>query len=201
MISSNSSLFVALALAVGVCVPLARAQTDRPEISGTLTGFSCASLPAAPRVAVEAQEDSAAFRRLKQVFISGLRQRKAVVVDAAPLRASLYVDSMRENNAPLTGRVPHPVRNLNPPSRSAFIELWSNKRTSVFGGRRSRSLSVDQIQVSILIHDSASGRCVWQGEAVHAIGDHDELDIAEQLVAALSRQIGVTVRAKPVRLR
>ncbi len=201
MTSSRPSIFAAIALMAAPCAPPALAQTDPPDAAGTMSALACTAMPAALRVAVEAQEDSAGFRRLKQVFIAGLRQRKAVIDAAARLRASLYVEAMREGTLPWAGREPHPVRNVNPASRSAFVDLWSNKRSSVFGGPRRRTLSVDRIQVSILIHDSANGRCVWQGEAVHATGGREEIDIAEQLIAALSRHIGATVRARPVRLR
>ena len=192
---------VALALAVGLCWSAARAQTDPPESAGTLAAFACAPLPAAPRLAVEAQEDSPAFRHLKEVFVAGLRRQQATIGETARLRASLYVEAERENNASLPARPAHPVREITPATRRAFFEIWSNRRDSILGGRRPRSLSVDEVRVSILVHDSTNGQCIWQGEAIHPIGDRDEMDVAERLVTALIRHLGQSVKATSVTLR
>ena len=204
---SRSSVSAALVLAVSLCSSHASAQTaqtgqtGQPAPGGTLSAFACASLPASPSVAIEAQDDSAAFKRLKDVFVAQLKARKLRIAATAALKASLYIESKRETTVQDTGRTAHPVRRLNPASRRAFFDLWSNKRDSIIGGKRPRALSVDEIRVSILIHDGSNGRCVWQGEAVHAIGARDELEIAEQLIGALAVHIGRSVRAQPVRLR
>ena len=185
----------AAVLALGLWPPLALAQTDAPKPEGTLSAVSCTLLPAAPHVAVEAQEDSQEFRRLKEKFVAGLKAHGVTIGDSAPLRASLYVEAAREDNALLSARSPHPVRQINPASRQAFFEIWSNQRNSILGGNRPRTRSVDEVHVSILIHDVSNGRCVWQGEAIHAIGGRDELEIAEQLTQALGHHIGATVKA------
>lgn len=201
MALSRLSVSAAVVLAASFFSGHAPAQTAQPASDGTLSAFACASLPANPRVAIEAQDDSAAFKRLKQAFVAELKARRVRIAATATLTASLYVESRRESSARHTERTTHPVRPLSSPSRRAFVDLWSNKRDSVIGGKRPRSLSIDEIQVSILIHDRSNGQCVWQGEAVHAIGERDEIDIAEQLIEALAGHIGRSVPARPVRLR
>ena len=61
-------------------------------------------------------------------------------------------------------------------------------------------LSVNEVRVSINVHDLSNGRCVWQGEAAHPIDGNDEFALAGKMIRALSRQLGKSARAAPLNI-
>ncbi len=190
-----ASLFLAVA------VPAAGQATG--ESAGQVTAFACEALPSPLRVEVEAADGSPQSDRLRRVVVRSLAARQAVVTPGAPLRLSLYVDSRREAAIRKGRDLGQFSRGNSNDERTQFrINLWSNRRDSVIGGRRDRVLApaVDELRVEITLDSLSDGRCVWQGEAVHSLDGRDEQLAAEQLIPLLIDRLGRSASAEPIEL-
>ncbi len=193
--SSLTAIFLAAAIpAVGQALDPA---------SGRLTAFVCESLPSPLRVEIESPEGSSRTDSLKRVLIRALAARHAVVAPGAPLRLSLYVGSVREAEVRKGRDLGEFSRGNASDERTRFrINLWSNKRDSVIGGRRHEILTaaVDELHVEITLDDQSDGRCIWQGEAVHRLDGRDEQSVAEQIIPKLIERLGQSASAEPIAL-
>ena len=135
--------------------------------------------------------------------IQGRTPHSAVVTPDAPLRLSLYVDAIREPEIRKGRDLGQFSRGNASDQRTRFrINLWSNRRDSVIGGRRDRVLApaVDELHVEITLDSRSDGRCVWQGEAVHRLDGRDEQLAAEQLIPLLIDRLGRSASAEPIEL-
>jgi hypothetical protein len=82
------------------------------------------------------------------------------------------------------------------------MNLWSNRKDSVVGGRREATLSHgrDELYVAIEIHDKSNGRCVWLGRALLNLGGRDELSTARRIIPLLAGTLGKTIQTEPLEL-
>ncbi len=186
---------------LAVAVPAAGQATGGP--AGRVTAFACDALPSPLRVEVEATDESPQADRLRRVVVRSLGARGAVVTPDAPLRLSLYVDSIREPEIRKGRDLGQFSRGNASDQRTRFrINLWSNRRDSVLGGRRDQVLAVavDELHVEITLDNRSVGRCVWQGEAVHRLDGRDELAAAELLIPLLIERLGRSASAEPIEL-
>ena len=186
---------------LAVAVPAAGQATGGP--AGQVTAFACEALPSPLRVEVEAADGSPQSDRLRRVVVRSLAARRAVVAPGAPLRLSLYVDSRREAAIRKGRDLGQFSRGNASDERTRFrINLWSNRRDSVIGGRRDRVLApaVDELRVEITLDSLSDGRCVWQGEAVLSLDGRDEQLAAEQLIPLLIDRLGRSASAEPIEL-
>ncbi len=173
------------------------------EQAGRVTAFACESLPSPLRVDVEVPDASPQAGRLRRALVRSLGARQAVVSPGAPLRLSLYVGSVREPEIRKGRDLGQFSRGNASDQRTRFrINLWSNRRDSVLGGRRDQVLAaaVDELHVEITLDNRSDGRCVWQGEAVHRLDGRDELAAAEQLIPLLIDRLGRSASAEPIEL-
>ncbi len=171
--------------------------------TGSVTAFACTPLPSPLRIEVEASDGSPYGDRLKRVLVRSLAARNAIVMPGAPLRLSLYVGAVREPEIRKGRDLGRFSRGNASGLRTQFrINLWSNQRDSVIGGRRDQVLAsaVDELHVEITLDDRSDGQCVWQGEAVHKLEGRDELAAAERIIPLLIERLGRSARAELIEL-
>jgi hypothetical protein len=176
------------------------AATAQP---GSLTAFACGKLPFPLRVEIDAQDDSQQSRQLKNTLIKALTDGQTQIAANARLKVSLHVETLRES-ARYKGRdLGEFSRGNRHNERTRFrMNLWSNRKDSVLGGRKDAVLSrgIDELHVAIEIHDKSNGQCVWQGEARLDLDGQDEFAMARRIIPLLTRSIGKTIRAAPLQL-
>jgi hypothetical protein len=82
------------------------------------------------------------------------------------------------------------------------LNLWSNQRDSLFGGRRtdSRGAALDEMRVEVAVNDKSNGRCVWHGEAVVDLDGRDPDRAAALVIPLLVARLGEAVRGEPISL-
>lgn len=179
-------------------VSAARATADG---AGLLSAYACGKLPIPLRVEVEAQDDSRKFMELKKVLIDALSARKTGIAANAPLKLSLFVETLRETER-RKGRDlgQFSTGNRNDERTKFRMNLWSNRQDSVIGGRKDEVLSqaVDELYVGITVNDKANGRCVWQGEAKLNLDGRDEFATAQKMIPLLAKEMGRTIRSQPI---
>ena len=82
------------------------------------------------------------------------------------------------------------------------MNLWSNRKDSVIGGRKDTVLSrgLNELHVAIEIHDKSNGQCMWQGQAKLDLDGQDEFSTTRRIIPLLVAVLGKTVRAEPLKL-
>lgn len=171
--------------------------------SGFLTAIACGKLPSPLSVEVDAQDDSRQALKLKNTLIRALTDRQARIAGNAPMKISLHVETVREG-AKYKGRdLGEFSRGNRTDERTKFrMNLWSNRKDSVIGGRKDALLShgMDELHVAIEIHDKSNGQCVWQGQAKLNLDGQDEFAAANQIIPLLTKSLGKTIRSEPLEL-
>ncbi len=189
------------AVLLAAAVPAAGQATD--EAVGRVTAFACEALPSPLNIDVETSDGSLQADRLRRVLVKSLAARQAVVSPGAPLRLSLYVGSVREPEIRKGRDLGQFSRGSANDERTQFrINLWSNRRDSVIGGRRDQVLAaaVDELHIEITLDSRTNGQCVWQGEAVIRLDGRDETAVAEQIIPLLLERLGRSAKAEPFEL-
>ncbi len=194
-VGATVALLTVIALA-GVDAARATAKGE-----GFLSAYACGKLPTPLRVEVETQDDSRKFMELKQVLIDALASRETRIAANAPLKLSLFVETVRETER-RKGRDlgQFSTGNRNDERTRFRMNLWSNRQDSVIGGRKNTVLSqaVDELHVGITVNDKSNGRCVWQGEAMLNLGGRDEFATARRMIPLLAKAMGRTIRSQPI---
>ena len=198
MIHQFVTILLSAAL-LAIAMP-SHAATAQP---GSLTAFACGKLPSPLWVEVDAQDDSRQSARLKNALIKALIADRTLITANAPLKVSLHVETLRES-ARYKGRdLGEFSRGNRNAERTKFrMNLWSNRKDSVIGGRKDAILSrgLDELHVAIEIHDKSNGQCVWRGQARLDLDGQDEFSTARRIITLITRSIGKTIRAAPLRL-
>lgn len=199
----NRLMLAAVLFAAPVLAAVPAAGQAADGRVGRVTAFACEALPSPLNVDVEVPDASPHAARLRRALVRSLGARQAIVSAGAPLRLSLYVGSVREAATRKGRDLGQFSRGNASDERTQFrINLWSNRRDSVIGGRRDEVLSaaVDELHVEITLDNRANGQCVWQGEAVLRLDGRDELAAAEQLIPLLIERLGRSASAEPIEL-
>ncbi len=192
-------LMLAAVLLVAVVPATGQATNDA---AGHVTAFACTTLPFPLNIEVETSAGSPQADRLRPVLIRSLAARQVVVTSSAPLRLSLYVLSTRHLEIG-NKRVLSQLDGGDAYEERIWIRvnIWSNKRNSVIGGRRYQSSAVvDELHVEITLDSRVNGQCIWQGKAVFRLDGRDEMATAEQLIPLLLDRLGRSARVEPIEL-
>ena len=183
------------AVLLAAAAPAAGQATD--DAAGHVTAFACVPLPSPLKVEIETSDGSPQADRLRRALVRSLATRKAVVSPGAPLRLSLYVGS--EGHSQIgKGRDLGQFDGSDEDDGNIWIrvDIWSNRRDSVIGGRRNRGFAVvDQLHIEITLDSRANGQCVWQGKAVFKL----DCGKTDSLACRSARSIGAS-RADRARL-
>jgi hypothetical protein len=198
MIRAFGTILLSAAL-LAIATP-SQAAATRP---GSLTAFACGKLPSPLSLEVDAQDDSRQSRELKDALIKALTGRNARIAANAPLKISLHVETLREGTRRKGRDLGEFSRGNRSNERTKFrMNLWSNRKDSVIGGRKDTILShgLNELHVAIEIHDKSNGQCVWQGEVRLDLDGQDEFSTARRIIPLLAETLGKTIRAEPLQL-
>lgn len=162
---------------------------------GILSGYACGSMPATYTVDVEVSDDSPQMLKIRDSVIGALKRRSAQVSGSAQLVLIIDVYTVREGAI----RKKRDLGSVNDGSSEqirARMNLWSNKRDSVIGGRRDGIIkgALDEVRVEISINDKSNGKCVWRGDAQYGSAGEDQWEIAEKTTVQLIGSVGKDVR-------
>lgn len=196
----NRLILAAVFLAASV--PAAAQGTNGP--AGRVTSFACVALPSPLNIQVETSDGSAQSDRLRRVLVRSLAARQAVVSSDAPLKLSLYVGVVRGPETGNGGDLDRFNRDDdNDENIQIRIDVWSNRRNSVIGGRRdlNPTVEVEKLRIEITLDSRTNGQCVWQGDAEYRLDGRDELATAEKMIPLLVQRLGRSARAEPIELR
>jgi hypothetical protein len=82
------------------------------------------------------------------------------------------------------------------------MNLWSNRKDSVLGGRKDEILAqgLNELRVAIEIHDKSNGHCVWRGNARLDVGSRDEFSVARRIIPLLTKRLGKSIQSDPLYL-
>jgi hypothetical protein len=186
------------AVILTVAVPAVGQGTDRP--AGRVTAFACELLPSPLNIQIETSDGSARSDRLRRVLVRSLAARQAVVSSGAPLKLSLYVELVREPETSNGSDLERLSRDDdNDENIQIRIDLWSNRRNSVIGGRRdlNPAAEVEKLRIEITLDSRTTGQCVWQGNAEYRLDGRDEIATAEKIIPFLVQRLGRSAKAEP----
>ena len=189
------------AVLIATAIPAAGQGVEKP--AGRVTSFACVALPSPLNISVETPDAAAQTDRLRRVLVKSLGTRQAVVSPGAPLKLSLYVGLVRGpeigegSELDLIDSDDESDENIQ-----IRVDLWSNRRNSVIGGRRDLNPTVDveKLRIEITLDSRANGRCVWQGNAEYRLDGRDETATAEKMIPLLIERLGRSAKAEPITL-
>lgn len=169
--------------------------TTPAAADGLLSGYACGTLPQSYKVDVEVADDSDEMLRIRDAVVRALAKMQTEASESANLVLLIDMLAIREG----LRRKKRDLGSVTDGSSErikARMNLWSNKRDSVIGGRKDRVISgpIDEVRVDIAINDKSNGKCVWRGEAIHDTTGTDQWVVAEKLALRLTRLIGRDIR-------
>ena len=188
------------AVLLTAAVPAVGQGTDRA--AGRVTAFACETLPSSLNIQVETSDGSARSDRLRRVLVRSLAARQAVVSSGAPLKLSLYVELVRGPDIGNGRDLEWFSRDVDDDDENIQIriDLWSNRRNSVIGGRRdlNPAAEVENLRIEITLDSRTTGQCVWQGNAEYRLDGRDEIATAEKMIPLLVQRLGRSAKAEPI---
>ncbi len=164
---------------------------------GLSSGYVCGQFPPAYNVDVEVNDDSPQMLKIKDSAIRALKRDHTGISDSADLILAIDARTRLEG----TKRKKPDLGSVTDGSSErirARMNLWSNKRDSIVGGRKTTVIAeaIDEVRVEITVNDKSNGKCVWRGEALHSAGGADTWVVAEKLTLHLIKLIGRSFRDK-----
>lgn len=186
------------AAAMLVCLGPALAQKP-PAPRGYVTTFACGEGDQGlDRLEVKSLGDTPTDLAVRDRFLAALKKAGRTVAAGAP--SVLSIETATEVELPKTkGRDLGELRSNN--DQTEFrVNVWSTTRDSLIGGRKDGDLPKPDrhFRVSATIHDKATGRCLWQGDAIYAMDDAGPAPLADIMARHLVAAIGQPPGRKPI---
>lgn len=203
------SLLAGLTLFVLAALPVAAqdAEPDADPAPGRLSAYYCGSMPSDYSVDVVLLDNKDENLLIKDAFVSGLTRRGVTVREGAPLILTLEIAPVREfeqsdgRRGIIEMRVGQPDYDLDQQGDvDVRGSVWSNTRDSLVGGRRGgpSELAVNRLRMVAALNSRVDGRCLWQGEATHELGNREVPELALALVPPLVGAFGKSVAPTPL---
>ena len=191
-----------LVLALAPSLPALPADTP----AGYLTAFVCEPLAKPLRVSATILDNTDENIRLHGLLLKRLADNHVTVGPDAALTMSFDVQRVREAGRRKPGdmidvRVGEDEERIGQEGFArVHMNIWSNARDSVLGGRRDTLVSahVDRLLISVTINSKADGRCVWRGEVVQNLDGRDPGRAADLMIPILADSVGSAVSQKPI---
>ncbi len=189
-------------LALAPSLPALPADTP----AGYLTAFVCEPLAKPLRVSSTIQDNTDENIRLHALLVKRLADNDITVDPDATLTMSFDVRRVREAARRKPGdlidvRVGEDEERIGQEGFAKIhMNIWSNARDSVLGGRRDtlESALVDRLRISVAINSKADGRCLWRGEVVQNLDGRDARRAAARMIPILADSVGSAVSQKPI---
>ena len=174
---------------------------------GRLAAYYCGTMPSTPTVEVIVLDNADVNLRIKDAFVAGLRRSGVVVQDGAGHTLTLEVAADREfektgeRDALIELRVGQPDRQRGEQGDVNLRgSVWSSTNDSLVGGRVKgpKALAVNRVRLTASLNSRVDGHCLWQGEAIHELGERELEPVA--LVPALVGAFGKSVKPRPLNI-
>lgn len=190
------------ALALASALPVLAA--DPP--AGYLTAFVCEQMSKPLSVSSLIQDNTDENVRLHGLLVKRLAKNSVTVGPGANVSMSFEVTRVREAAKRKPGdlidvRVGEDEENIGQEGfAKVHMNIWSNAKDSVIGGRREtlESRLVDQLRIAIAINSKSDGRCLWRGEVVQNLDGRDASRTADRMIPILADAVGTSVKQKPI---
>jgi hypothetical protein len=171
------------------------AVLTHPAHAGNLSAYACGEFAVGKPLDVQVDNDSAQMEKIRTTVINALRDRKTAVSDDAPWVLAIRTEAIREG-VRRKGRDLGTVRDGSSENVNVRMNVWSNRKDSIIGGRKTDVIAgpVDEVWVTISINDKASGKCIWRGEARHDSIGQDQWEISEKVSLVLIGAMGEATR-------
>lgn len=171
------------------------AFTSPAAADGILSGYVCGTMPATYQINVEVGDDSAQMLKIREAAIGALKRKRARISGTAELVLAIDVLTVREG-AVRKKRDLGSVTDGSSERIRARMNLWSNKRDSIIGGRRDGFVkgALDEVRVEITVNDKSTGKCIWRGEAHHDSAGEDQWIVAQKSTLQLLDALGQDIR-------
>ncbi len=174
--------------------------------AGYLTAFVCEPVAKPLRVSSTILDNTDENIRLHGLLLKRLAANHVTVGPDAALTMSFDVRRVREAARRKPGdmidvRVGEDEERIGQEGFAKIhMNIWSNARDSVLGGRRDtlESALVDRLRISVTINSKADGRCVWRGEVVQNLDGRDARRTATRMIPILADSVGSAVSQKPI---
>lgn len=162
---------------------------------GTLSAYVCGQIPAAYEMEVQVGDDSEQMLRIQDVVVGVLKRKQAGDSGSTKLVLAIETETTREG-AIRKKRDLGTVRDGSSERINARMNLWSNRRDSIIGGRKVGIVAdaLDEVRVLVRLNDKTNGKCIWRGEAVYDSAGADQWDVAEKMTLYLIDLIGQDLR-------
>ena len=164
------------------------------EGDGQVVSFACGVLAPKSHVDVQAFDDTARDKALRDAIAAQLNRAGYVVAPDATVRVTFEAEIERERDPGRQGY----IGKLKSTNRDTEFQLnlWSSQGDSVLGGvaRPGGGTGPNTTHLTIYVHDKTNGKCLWQGEARHPMEGANEAEAARRLVPVVLGHFGKTIQ-------
>lgn len=171
------------------------ARAAEGEGPGQLVSMACGVVPPKSHVDVQASDDTARDKALRDAIAAELTRAGYVVAADATVRVTFDAEIERALDPSRQGY----LGKLNSTNRDTTFELnlWTSSGDSVLGGVTTQGAATgpNMSHLTISAHDKTNGKCLWQGEARHPTEGGSEVEFARRLVPVVLGHFGKTLPA------
>ena len=169
-----------------------------PAQAGSLSAYACGEYAAGRALDVEVDNDTTEMENIRKSVVNALRGKKTPVSDKAGWVLAIRAEAIREG-VRRKRRDLGQVRDGSSENVNVRMNVWSNRKDSIIGGRKTGVVAgpIDEVRVTITINDKASGKCIWRGEARHNSDGRDQWEVSEKISLVLIDAMGDAVRDRP----
>lgn len=174
------------------------AQLAANGAPGIVSTVAFGEVPPERPIAVTPFGDDDLSMRVKARFEEALRQAGRSVAEAAPLTLSFETRLIQGRFSRAEGNMGRFEADTG--GMELNLNVWSSSQDSLLGGRQTgtaESRRANLLHMNAVLHDRATGKTLWQGDAYSEMLSSDEARIAASMVAPLAANLGRSVKQQP----
>ncbi|MGE3931683.1 MAG: hypothetical protein AB7F67_00460 [Rhodospirillaceae bacterium] len=185
---------LSIALLIGLVMAAVAARAGAED--GYVVAINCGVVPAGAPIDLVLPDNAPEYVDLAAAIGEALTRAGHQVAPVAGLRAGFEV-SVNNGTGLRGGQAVDPadVESYREGQERVRVPLWTGP-----SGRGGAAARDDTVRLTVMIHDKANGRCLWQGEANHDLRGIDSWTVARKLVPFLVPRVGERVDRTPVAL-
>jgi hypothetical protein len=163
---------------------------------GVLRSVAYHPMPADQSVRVIVFDDTTENIEIKRQIEDELRRAGVSVDEDSTLELAIDTEII-DRGTPESGPTLGSVEGSSDQGYEARLNLWSNSRDSVFGGRKSDSTKAEtKFHLNAILRDLGTGKFLWQGDAYAVMHQVESARVARSMVAPLVAGLGQSVTSK-----